>query len=254
MTTSCSPTCSRPLVLVWLTTLLFPPVHAAQAPDETPPPGAQTSIACAPRLSTSRPDTSLTIVGSQEGEAKQYYGPTDVLVIDGGPAQGVDVGQEYFVRRVVSLGGLGADTPLVLQTAGWVEILDAERDAALARVVRACSGFELGDFLEVVEWPATSPIAPPGQPDYESAGVILFGLDSRSLIATRDHFVLNRGFIHGFAPGQRLTVFRRTLGGQRAITELGEAVAVVVDAESTTAQLTRIRDAVEVGDLIAPQR
>ena len=141
-----------------------------------------------------------------------------------------------------------------MHTAGWIRIVDAERDAAIARVVRACDGIERGDFLELAEWPAETPIAAPGQPDFDNPGVILFGLDGRSLIATPEHFVLTLGTTHGIVAGQRLTVFRHTLDGQDAITELGEAVAVVVDAESTTARLTQTRDAVEVGDLVAPQR
>ena len=142
----------------------------------------------------------------------------------------------------------------MLHTAGWIRIVDAERDAAIASVVRACDGLQRGDFLEVTEWPAPAPIAAPGAPDYDNSGVILFGLDGRSLIATHQYFVLNLGTMHGIVPGQRLTVFRYTLGGQRAITELGEAIVVAVDTESTTARLTRIRDVVEVGDLIDPQQ
>ena len=106
----------------------------------------------------------------------------------------------------------------------------------------------------MAEWPAVAPIAAPGAPDYDNSGVILFDLDGRSLIATHQHFVLNLGTMHGIVPGKRLTVFRHTLGDQRAITELGEAVAVAVDTESTTARLMRMRDVVEVGDLIAPQQ
>ena len=244
----------RSLALLGMVIVILHPIHGAQPPGDTRTLGTKAVIACAPRLSTTPPDTSLTIVGSQEGTAKDYYGPSDTLVIGGGHAQGVDVGQEYFVRRVVSLGQLGAGTPLVLHTAGWIRIVDAERDAAIVSVVRACDALQRGDFLEVAKWPAEAPLAPPGAPDYDHPGVILFGLDGRRLIATHQHFVLNLGTMHGIVPGQRLTIFRNTLGGQRAITELGEAVAVVVDAESATARLMRVRDVVEVGDLVAPQQ
>ena len=216
--------------------------------------GGEADIACAPRLSTSPPDTTLTIVGSQEGTTKLYYGPSDTLVIGAGHTQGIDAGQEYFVRRVVSLGRLGNNAPLVLHTAGWVRIIAAERDAALARVVRACDGLQRGDFLEPVDWPAAVQLAEPGDPDYDNAGVILFGLDGRQFIAENQYFVLTLGVTHGLVPGQRLTVFRKTLGHLRAVTELGEAVVVTVEDESATARLMRMRDAIEVGDLIAPQR
>ncbi len=251
----CAPsTAGRSLALMGVVIVILHPVQAAQTPGDTQTLGAKAVIACAPRLSTSPPDTSLTIIGSQEGTAKNYYGPSDTLVIGGGHAQGADVGQEYFVRRVVSLGQLNAGAPLVLHTAGWIRIVDAERDAAIASVVRACDALQRGDFLEVAEWPTEAPLGPPGAPDYDNPGVILFGLDGRRLIATHQHFVLNLGTMHEIVPGQRLTIFRHTLGGQRAITELGEAVAVTVDTESSTARLIRIRDVVEVGDLVAPQQ
>ena len=59
---------------------------------------------------------------------------------------------------------------------------------------------------------------------------------------------------HGVSPGQRLTVFRSTLGGLGAVTELGEAIAVVVDTDATAARMIRLRGPVEIGDLVALQR
>ncbi len=82
----------------------------------------------------------------------------------------------------------------------------------------------------------------------------MFGLDGRSLIAEHDYFVLSLGDAHGVSSGQRLTVFRHTLEDLRAVTELGEAVAVVVNTDTTTARMVRLRDIVEIGDLVAPQR
>ena len=108
--------------------------------------------------------------------------------------------------------------------------------------------------MEPVDWPAAVQLAEPGDPDYDNAGVILFGLDGRQFIAENQYFVLTLGVTHGLVPGQRLTVFRKTLGHLRAVTELGEAVVVTVEDESATARLMRMRDAIEVGDLIAPQR
>ena len=109
--------------------ILLLPVPGLSQPREAPRAvGGEADIACAPRLSTSPPDTTLTIVGSQEGTTKLYYGPSDTLVIGAGHTQGIDAGQEYFVRRVVSLGRLGNNAPLVLHTAGWgVRIIAAER-------------------------------------------------------------------------------------------------------------------------------
>ena len=234
--------------------VLIPAAGLSQSPGAPSVLGQQADIACAPRLSTSLPNTTVTIVGSQDGTAKLYYGPSDTLVIGAGQTQGIEAGQEYFVRRVVSLGRLGNDAPLILHTAGWIRITAVERDSALGSVVRACDSLQRGDFLEPVEWPDTVPLAAPGDPDYDNAGAILFGLDGRQFVAENQYFVLTLGRTHGVVPGQRLTVFRKTVGHLRAVTELGEAVAVAVEDESATARLIRMRAVIEVGDLIAPHR
>jgi hypothetical protein len=47
---------------------------------------------------------------------------------------------------------------------------------------------------------------------------------------------------------------RHTLGGLRAVTERGEASAVAVESDTTPARIIHLRDIVEIGDLVAPQR
>ena len=227
---------------------------AGQPPDPVSEPGEPAEIACAPRLASPTGDRSVTVVGSQEGTAKSYFDVTDTLIISGGRADGVDVGQEYFVRRLVSPRRLIQRTGTVLHTAGWVRIVATEREASVAQVVGVCGSLQHGDFLERFQWPAPFTVGAPGEPDYDHPGTIMFGLDGRSLLAEHDYFVLSLGEAHGLAAGQRLTVFRHTLGGLRAVTELGEAIAVAVETDSTTARIIHLRDIVEIGDLIAPQR
>ena len=64
--------------------------------------GQPTQLACAPRMHTAEPDLSLTPSGSQDDLSRCYYGPHDTLVISGGSDPGVQIGQEYFVRRVTA--------------------------------------------------------------------------------------------------------------------------------------------------------
>lgn len=241
-------------LLVATAVLALPSQVAAQRPESVPDPGQPTEIACAPRVATPQGDRILTVVGSQEGTAKSYFGPSDTLVISGGRADGVDVGQEYFVRRLVSVGLSTTRTSTVLHTAGWIRIVATEREASLAEVVGICGSFQPGDFLEVLQWPAPFEISARAEPDYDNPGTIMFGLDGRSLLAENDYFVLSLGREGDVVPGQRLTIFRPTVGGLRAVTELGEAIAVDVGTESTTARISELRDIVEIGDLVAPQR
>ena len=213
---------------------------AGQRPDPASEPGKPAEIACAPRLASSIGDRALTVVGSHEGTAKSFFGPTDTLIISGGRADGIDVGQEYFVRRLVSPGRSIGRTA-VLHTAGWVRIIATEREASVAEVIGVCGSLQRGDFLEHLQWPDPLTVNGPGEPDYDHSGTIMFGLDGRSLLAEHDYFVLSLGDADGLAAGQRLTVFRHTLGGLRAVTELGEAIAVAVESDTTTARIIHLR-------------
>ena len=233
---------------------LLPAAVSAQRSEPVPPSGSPARIVCAPRIATTEHIPSLTIVGSQDGTVRTYFGPSDTLVINGGRSDGVDVGQEYFVRRVVS-PTLSADSPAgVLHTAGWLRIIATERETSLAAVAGVCDRLQRGDFLESLYWPGTVAVRDPGTPDYDNSGTIVLGLDGRSLIAEHDYVAVDLGSVDGILPGQRFTIFRHTLDGRRAVTELGEAVAVSVDEDWTTAHVGRLQDIVEVGDLVAPQR
>ena len=224
-------------------------VAAAQPPDI----GRASEIACAPRFAAGPARSTLRVIGSQDGEAKSYFGPSDTLLISGGHSSGVEIGQEYFVRRVVS-SRFNSSAASVLHTAGWIRIVGADREVSIAEVVRVCDGLRQGDFLEPFTLPETIEVHAAGEPDYDNPGKILFGLDGRVLIAEHQYFVVGLGSLNDVVPGQRFTVFRHTLGGFTAVTDLGEAVAVAVDDGWTTARMTRLRDVVEVGDLVAPQR
>lgn len=220
------------------------------------PPLSKFDIACAPGVSARPPDAEPRVVGSPDGLSRAYFARADTLVIDRGHQHGIDLGQEYFVRRVASDGAYGARMLPILQTAGWVQIVSTESETSLATVVHACGALRPGDFLEPAVWPPDLIPSPMGDPDYARPGVILFGLDGRSFIATNEYFVFGLGTMLDVVPGQRLTVFRRPITNRQAGIDLGDAVIVRVDLEtaSATARLLRARDAVEAGDQIAPHR
>ena len=155
----------------------LPTWAVAQRTDPASQAGQSTEIACAPRVAATVGDRALTIVGSQEGTAKSYFGQSDTLVISGGREDGVDVGQECFVRRVVSPGRSVGQTSWVLRTSGWVRIVATEREASVAEVVGICNSLQRGDFLVRLQWPEPFTLSGPGEPDYDKPGTIMFGLD-----------------------------------------------------------------------------
>ena len=232
--------------------LLSPVVRAAQSRNDL---GTETQVACAPAMILSPPDQRLQIIGSQDGDDKYYYGPADTLIINGGTADGVQPGQEFFVRRIENQGLGTQGEPVILTTIAWIRIVATDERTSVASVTRPCDGIQLGDFLAPFDWPTLPASASDGgEPDYSDPATVLFGLDGRQLLGAGHYIVISLGSNDRMSVGQRLTVFRNPLGDAGPIAAIGSAVVVRVDTEVATVRLIKTRDAVEVGDLIAPHR
>ena len=213
-------------------------------------------LACSPQALVLPPEPTMRIVGGQE-DKRTLFGNRDAVVVSGGSDQGVRVGQEYFVRRVVKdqfALPLSGFIPVSVRTAGWIRVVEIERHLAIAIVTHACDGILEGDFLEPFVQPVEPSPLPPGEPDYTNAGVLILGDDRRQLGAAGALMILDRGSAHGVRPGQRLTIFRDTLNGDGPINRIGEATTVIVRTDTSVVRIERSRDAVYVGDRVAPQR
>ncbi|MFL6280250.1 MAG: hypothetical protein ACJ731_09075 [Vicinamibacterales bacterium] len=227
-------------------------------------PGAQVAsrdaggeLACGARAVATPPDTSIR-VGAGRERGKSLFGPTDTLVIKAGTLQGMTVGQEYYVRRVIAdrfvqPAGDKLNTSSV-HTAGWVRIVDATADSAVAQVVKACDAIEEGDYLEPFVKPVVPPAASDGEPDFANPGHLVLGDERRQMAAQGDLMVLDRGSDHGLHPGQRVTIFRTTGGGAGPVARIAEGTALVVSPETSTIRIDKTSDAVGVGDLVAIHR
>ena len=241
-------------LLVWCTgSALARPAPAATQTALT----EAEELACAPRLAGG-PLGPLTLVGSQEGSRKTLLGPGDSLVIAAGADQGLAVGQQYFVRRTFIprySDRTDSQAPLGLKTAGWIRIKATQRLAAVATVVHACAGFQLGDHLDPFELPLVPPLGPSGEADDAAEpGTVLFGADGASIVGTTQFLVIDLGTNQGMTLGQRLTVFREGAGPTGPVTEIAEVAIVLLSPDSATARVLRIRDIVYAGDLVAVQR
>ena len=215
-------------------------------------------IACAARAVGMPADTSIRIAPGRE-HGKTLFGLADPIIIKGGTAQGLKVGQEYFVRRAVSdrflaPGADGIKTTSV-HTAGWLRIVEVQSDAAIATVTRLCDAIQEGDYLE----PYVKPVVPAtstaiGEPDYANPGHLVLGDERRQMGAQGDLMVLDRGSDHGLRGGQRLTIFRATAGGTGPIVRIADATALAVSPETTIIRIDKTSDAVFVGDMVAIHR
>ena len=232
------------------------PAFAQRAPAPVPTnlSAELLSLACAPGLAHEAPPTPLRITGSQASVVLGSFAPGDLLIVNGGTDNGIDVGQEYFTRRAVPVEPrpISRDNPATIHTSGWIRIYAVDEEMSLATVTFGCDSVEPNDYLE----PFVLPDIPEVSINRQEAqrgnyGRILTGADNRTLFGSRDYFIVDRGSNHGVTVGAQFVVYRDKLQPDTFLVELGEAVAVAVKPDTSTLQSTVSRDAFISGDYVA---
>ena len=242
-------------------------VAAAQTNTGTMSP-LEKAVACAPPPSfDGPPPRPLHILGSQDTVQRALLGPRDLLVVDGGTEAGVQLGQQFFVRRMNTFGMARGTRAAGTTTAGWISIVAVNGSTAIASVDHACGALLEMDFLV----PFVAPVVPagadrdetPGQPDFMSLGRIVFmGGGERVATAPGEFVLIDQGSDQGVIPGARFALYRDVgtsgYGGVRAhgvpLASVGEAIVISTGASMSLTRITRARDAVYGGDYVAPRK
>ena len=227
------------------------------------------SMACAPTIAFEAPSPSLLITGGVDSFLRHSYGLGDLVTINAGSDNGIEVGQEYFVRRVQQgRSGISRSNPATVKTAGWVRVYAVDKTMSLVSVSHACDTLNVGDYLEPFVLPRI-PVADanPPKPQRENYGHVMLGTDRRTMFSKDEFFVIDRGSDHGVTIGARFIVYRDKREREKAnkssenvfpkdiipefLYELGEAVVIEVKPEISTLKATLARDAFQTGDLVA---
>jgi hypothetical protein len=186
------------------------------------------------------------------------FGTGDGLMIDAGTAQGIKVGQQFYVRRRVNDQFIGGQTseksPVSVHTAGWVTVVDARENLSVAQVTHACDGIIKGDYLEAFVDPVDPPAAAQGEPDYDNSGRIVMGDERRQMGSAGTLMAINRGSNADLRPGQSVTIFRGTMQGTGPVYQVGRATVVSVRPESAILRIDSTREAIFIGDRVAVNR
>jgi hypothetical protein len=239
-----------------LTASVSVPAAAQRGPAPTPSSlsGDVLALACAPTMVFEAPATPLRITGGQDSFVRRIFQPGDLVTINAGTDNGIEVGQEYYVRRVQVSGGRGMsrEAPGVIRTAGWVRVYAVDDQMSLATITHACDTIEADDYLE----PFVLPVVPTAsaektKPQRGNYGRILLGTDRRASFGLGDFMIVDRGSEHGVMPGAQFVVYRDRRQPESFLYELGEAVAVDVKPETSTLRVTMSRDAFSAGDFVA---
>ena len=213
------------------------------------------ALACAPSMVFEPPPTPLRITGAQDSSVRYSHSPGDLITINAGTANGIEVGQEYFVRRVQAAERrpVTRANPATISTTGWIRIWAVDPQMSLATIVHACDTIDVDDFLEPFVLPQVPAPADTGgiKPQRENYGRIVLGTDRRRSFGKGDFFIVDRGSDHGVSLGARFVVYHDKQQVENFLYDLGEAVAVDVRPETSTLQVLVSRDAFRAGDYVA---
>lgn len=216
------------------------------------------ALACAPVSAFATPPMPLRVTGGQDTITRRIYVSGDLVTINAGTHHGIDVGQEFFVRRMQVSRGVpfSRTAPATIHTAGWLRVYAVDDEMSLATVTHACDSIEVDDYLEPFALPDVPvPSALDGlKPRRENYGRVMAGTDGRRTFATGDFFIVNQGSNDGIARGARLVLYRDKRQDQNFLFDLGEAVAVHVGPDTSTVQVLVARDGIMEGDYVALRR
>jgi hypothetical protein len=228
----------------------------AQSVDDAMSPLA-VSVACAPPPSTGEmPEHALRVIGSQDAVPRALLGNRDLLVIGGGTAAGVQLGQQFFIRRTNTFGGnryaRGA------RTLGWVRVVAVNDSTAIGLVDHACAGIVVSDYLEPFVVPVLSADAvkddPSGQPDFSTLGHIVAGNEDRMTVGVGDFALIDWGQDRGLNAGARFSIYRDVGVSGLPLASIGEGVVISIGSSMALTRITSARDAVYSGDYIAMRK
>ena len=217
-------------------------------------PPDQVALACAPTVTSTQPMRPMRVTGGQDAIVRRTHAPGDLVTINAGVKNGVEVGQEFFTRRVLisPRTPMSSDSPAAVLTTGWIRVYAVDESMSLATITHACDTVEIGDYLE----PFALPQVPEAdkvrlKAERDTYGRILAGIDGRRIFGIGDFVVVDRGSDAGVTPGMRFVFYRDKHQDDNFLFELGEATAQDVRSDSSTLRITSSLDAIQLGDYVA---
>jgi hypothetical protein len=203
------------------------------------------------------PDGAPRVIGSQDTIAKRLLGARDLLVVDSGTKAGIQLGQQFFVRRPSSfgMGPYGRERERGSTTLGWIRIVAVNESTAIASVDQMCGGIIAGDYLV----PFVAPVLPSdadrderaGEPDFTSLARIVIGNEDRLSAGAGDFMLIDRGSSQGLTAGARFSVYRDLRVDGAPLSNIGEGIVIATGESVAVTRITRARDAVISGDYVA---
>jgi hypothetical protein len=231
---------------------------AAQAQNTMSP--AQVAVACAPPpIIATVPADATRIIGSQDAVARNLFGMPEQLVISGGTERGLQLGQQYFVRRLArSAENYRDKLAHQVRTSGWVRVVAVNATTTIVNVEHVCADILVGDYLDPFQTPPLpdrdiTSVDTTREPDFESYGRVLYGSEERRSGGIGEFMLIDRGTDQSVALGAHFAIYRDIRVAGAPLTSIGEATVVSIGPKMSVVRINQARDAIYTGDLAVPR-
>jgi len=239
------------------------PAVEPQRPPVAPPPPAPllilakgTDVYCSGWIDPEPPSTGLSIVRGELENFAQTEG--DVVYLSLGSDHGVHAGDEFAVvrpERPVHHPVTGELLGTHVRRLGKARVMLSQPEHATAVITVSCAGIVPGDLLlpwRDIPLPTNQVLPRFDRYDQTASGgpngyVVLFSEDV-SVVGQGDVVHTDLGAGSGLRPGDVLTVYRPN--GELPRMNLGQALVLTVEPETSTVKITESVREMELGDRV----
>ena len=176
---------------------------------------------CAGFINSAPTPNKFQIVGGELEDIRHHFAQGDVVYLNGGRSQGVEVDMLFTVAR--PLGDFHSpfhrtsgqrNLGVYTRELGVLRVIAVQETTATARIIVSCEDMQIGDLMRAFEErraPATNVSQP--LPRYEptsgqKAGRIVLQREQKEMIAPRDVVYIDLGKDSGVNVGDRFTIYR----------------------------------------------
>ena len=219
---------------------------------------AEIATGCAPPVADTQAAHDLRIIGAQTLSSRSTFDNRDLLIVNAGTEAGVQLGARFYIRRPLQFGsGRLIGAPVEVVTDGWIRIVAANEDTAIASVEYSCGAIFQDDYLE----PFTPPDMPEGrddagEPDFDSPARVVSGSSGHDTIVPGEFIIIDQGSAQDVQPGARFEIYRDTVNTGRFLSaskgtplmSVGQAIVVSASGSQARARVLQSREAVRIGD------
>jgi hypothetical protein len=190
----------------------------------------------------------IQIVGAERMNEKSVFSDSDVIYINKGAADGLEIGQLFLTIGLrAKVGKLGT----VMERHGRARIVRLEDRTATAKVEKGCGTVCIGDFLIPFEQDAGEIGKDLGygdmDPNASRHGKVIYIENDFHIAATGQWALIDMGRQHCVQIGDQLNVFHRA---KPDLPREAIASAIVIDVRgaTSTVKILGARDVVDIGN------